>query len=124
MAVTQTIDKAGSVGLGCRVKFFRAAVMFTDPCPRCGKSAIVTGIVHQEETGRFFQPDGIRFRWLPFLLLGRFGMSTVVTLRNRYRACIDCGLVWNELNPGDLLKILEREGIIAVETKKTERELA
>jgi hypothetical protein len=96
--------------------------MFTDPCPRCGKSATVTGIVHLEETGRFFQPDGIRFRWLPHFL-GRFGMSTVVSLRNRYRACIDCGLVWNELNQGDLLRILEREGITAVDIKETEQEL-
>ena len=97
--------------------------MFTDPCPRCGKSGIVTGIVHHEDDARFFQPDGIRFRWLPYLI-GRFGMSRVVSLRNRYRACIDCGLLWNELNPSDLVKLLEREGLADVGSQKTELELA
>src|SRR5262245_26056839 len=39
----------------------RATVMLSEPCPRCGKHATVTGGIYT--TGNFneFQPDGIRW---------------------------------------------------------------
>jgi len=47
-------------------------------------------------------------------LLRRFGRPTDVRMPEPYRACLDCGLVWNNLDPGKrrkLREILAREGI-------------
>jgi hypothetical protein len=57
---------------------------------------------------QYFQPFGTR--WLRHLVW-RFGQTTDVRMPRPYRACLDCGLVWNELSPEKLRKIIEREGI-------------
>ena len=60
---------------------------------------------------QYFQPFGIR--WMGHLLR-RFGQATDVRMPEPYRACLDCGLVWNDLGPDKLSKlreILEREEI-------------
>ncbi len=86
--------------------------MSSKPCPRCGKNAIVTGRGAMCPVDQYFQPIGIR--WMGHLLR-RFGQSTDVRMPEPYRACLDCGLVWNELRPAKLNKlreILEREQLI------------
>jgi hypothetical protein len=48
------------------------------------------------------------------LTFRRFCRATDVRMPEPYRACLDCGLVWNHLHPGrrrKLREILVREGI-------------
>ena len=51
-------------------------------------------------------------------LLRRFGQATDVRMPEPYRACLDCGLVWNNLYSDKLRKILEREGIAVADKEK------
>src|SRR5262249_53218155 len=92
--------------------------MRSEPCPRCGKHATVTGSVHLP-SDKVFQPDGIR---LLHHVLKRLGQPTVVRLLGPYRACLDCGLVWNTLSPGELRMVIEREGI-AIGLREKEPEI-
>lgn len=88
------------------------------PCPRCGKSAIVTGRGAGFLRDQFFQPFGIR--WVGHLLK-RFGQATAVWLPEPYQACADCGLVWNNLVPDKLRGLLDREGItVRINEKESE----
>jgi hypothetical protein len=64
---------------------------------------------------QYFQPAGIH--WIAHLLL-RLGRTTDVRMPEPYRACVDCGLVWNNLRADKLRKILEREGITVEGEKK------
>jgi hypothetical protein len=82
--------------------------MSSKSCPRCGRNAIVTGMGAMLLGDQFFQPFGIR--WLGHLLR-RFGQATAVRLPEPYQACLDCGLVWNNLRPEVLRKLCERERI-------------
>jgi hypothetical protein len=71
-------------------------VMLPNSCPRCGKNAIVNGRGAVVPIDQYFQPFGVH--WVDHLL----------------RACLDCGLVWNHLHPGNrrkLREIVAREGI-------------
>ncbi len=82
--------------------------MLSKLCPRCGKNTTVTGIVGWYRPDQFFQPVGIR--WLEHLVW-RFGQPTAVMLPEPSQACLDCGLVWNNLFPNELRMLLNREGI-------------
>ena len=82
--------------------------MLAEPCPRCGKDATVTGRGAMFPIDQYFQPFGVR--WLGHLVW-RFGRTTDVRMPSPYRACLDCGLAWNNLRPEKLRKIIEREGI-------------
>jgi hypothetical protein len=64
---------------------------------------------------QYFQPFGIH--WLGHLVW-RFGQATEVRMPEPYRACLDCGLVWNNLRPEKLHIILEREGITVGDQEK------
>jgi hypothetical protein len=82
--------------------------MSSELCPRCSENATVNGICPIDQ---FFQPFCIR--WMAHLLQ-RFGRATNVRILEPYRACLNCGLVWNNLRPDKLRKlreILEREEI-------------
>ncbi len=92
--------------------------MVSKPCPRCGKNATVAGLGAGFQRDQFFQPFGIR--WLGHLFR-RFGQATAVRVPEPYQACLDCGLVWNNLVPDELRGLLEREGItIGVKEKDSE----
>jgi hypothetical protein len=80
----------------------------------------VTGDTGMVDNGRpFFQPDGIR--WLE-RFVRRLGLPTLVRMPVRFRAGLDCGLVWNNPNPKEPHRIVERLGI-AIGVKKEEPEL-
>jgi hypothetical protein len=91
--------------------------MLAKPCPRCGRSATVAGKGAGIEIDQYFQPLGIR--WVEHLLM-RFGRKTAIRLPKPYEACLDCGLVWNNLNPDELRALLQRERI-AIGGKETEK---
>ena len=55
-------------------------------------------------------------------LFRRFGQATAVRLPEPYQACLDCGLVWNNLVPNELRGLLEREGI-TIGVKEGESEI-
>ena len=95
--------------------------MLSEPCPRCGKNATVTG--------------GSIIRWVvmrnscPTASAGwstsrrRIFKTTIAKLRDPARGCLDCGLVWaTTLHPGELREIVQREGI-AIGVKKTDPEI-
>ena len=89
--------------------------MLAKPCPRCGKHATVAGRGAMFPIDQYFQPIGIR--WLEHLVR-RFGQTTDVRMPGPYRACLDCGLVWNNFHPQKLRKIVEREGITVGDQEK------
>jgi DNA-directed RNA polymerase subunit RPC12/RpoP len=70
-------------------------------CPRCGSSRIVQGRLTPGDPGPGFDPVDIRlsvlkkFRHVPYV-------------NDTESACIDCGLVWNEISPEDLTKLLSK----------------
>jgi hypothetical protein len=70
---------------------------------------MVTGSVQPLEKPQVFQPDGIR--WLEHFFR-RLGQPTSVRMREPHRACLDCGLVWNNLKPSVLRGVIQREGIV------------
>jgi hypothetical protein len=89
--------------------------MSSKACPRCGKNAIVTGRGAAFPIDQYFQPFGVH--WMGHLLW-RFGQRTDIRMPEPYQACLDCGLVWNNLCPDKLRKIVEREGIIVLDKEK------
>jgi hypothetical protein len=66
---------------------------------------VVTGGV--EERVGFFLPDGIR--WWRRLCALEGPESTAVPTEGRFRACPACGLVWGQLSPADLRRVLDRQ---------------
>src|SRR5262245_33232300 len=86
-----------------------ATVMLSEPCPRCGKIATVTGHIATSGYSVDFQPDGIR---LLEHFRRRLFQTTYVKLDGLARACLECGLVWTTaLSLGNLRSVVEREGI-------------
>jgi hypothetical protein len=75
-------------------------------CPRCGDDSTVTGWGDTDEHA--FQPDGIH--WLKHVLW-HFGQTTHVSLPDRFRACLACGLIWNSLPPDQLRELIGRESV-------------
>ena len=71
------------------------------PCPRCGADTTVVGWSDTSDQHRSFQPDGIH--WLRHLLM-HLGETTQIHLPDRYRACLECGLIWNSLPPEQLAR--------------------
>ena len=75
-------------------------------CPRCNSPASVPGRLELSGTHSgwptYFLPDGLRF----------FTTGKSVSLANgqQFLACLKCGLTWNELDPGELLVLLESKG--------------
>jgi hypothetical protein len=82
-------------------------------CPRCGSPSSVAGRLELSGTDSgwptYFLPDGLRF----------FTARKAVSLVNgqQFLACLKCGLAWNELDPKELLDLLEAKG--TTETKAT-----
>jgi hypothetical protein len=79
--------------------------MLSENCPRCGKDANVIGDMLTTGSYQEFLPQGIR--WLEHFRRRLFH-TTIVRFRGPYRACLDCGLVWSNLDPGELRKVIER----------------
>jgi hypothetical protein len=94
--------------------------MSSEPCPRCGKHPTVAGYIPTWRGDPEFVPDGIR--WLEHFSRRLFQENPVVKLLGPARACLDCGLVWTDLDPGKLRRIIQQEGI-AVGGKKEEPEI-
>ena len=84
-------------------------------CPRCNASASVPGRLDLSGTDSgwptYFRPDGLRV----------FTARKSVSLANgqQFIACLKCGLTWNELDPAELIDLLEKNG-----TKETRAEAA
>ena len=70
-------------------------------CPRCGGTRIAEGHLGVGEHGPGFHPTAIRLSVLP-------GFRFVPYLHDKESACIDCGLVWNEVPPKDLAELLTK----------------
>src|SRR3954452_15390661 len=70
----------------------RATVMSFEPCPRCGKLAIVTGRIPTLRGDPEFVPEGVR--WLENLrrrlFQGNVVVNPVVKLLGPAWACLDC----------------------------------
>ena len=77
-------------------------------CPRCGTDTTVVGWSDTSDQHRSFQPDGIH--WLRHLLM-HLGETTQIHLPDRYRACLECGLIWNSLPPEQLRTVLSGESV-------------
>lgn len=75
-------------------------------CPRCKSAASVPGRLELSGTDSgwptYFLPDGLR------LLSARKSVS--LSNGQQFLACLKCGLTWNELDPAELLELLERKG--------------
>jgi hypothetical protein len=93
--------------------------MSSEPCPRCGKNATVTGSM-LTLGDQLFQPHGIR--WLEHFRRRLFQQNPAARVLGPYRACADCGLVWNDLDPDELRGVIRREGI-AIRVKETDPEI-
>ncbi len=70
-------------------------------CPRCGSTRIAEGHLGTGEHGPGFHPTAIRLSVLP-------GFRYVPYANDTESACIDCGLVWNEIPPADLTDLLSK----------------
>lgn len=69
-------------------------------CLRCGSRKVVRGALG--EAARFYPLRGFIKAWL----------GKPVFLQNTHsHACLDCGLAWNEVDPGELRKNLRAFGI-------------
>jgi hypothetical protein len=82
--------------------------MKIDSCPQCGETRTVAGSTSPSEAQQFFRPflrRNLRF-WLC-----HFNIHTGVHLREPFRACLSCGLVWGRILPEDLQKFMARETI-------------
>lgn len=87
----------------------------TIPCPRCSSPSTVPGRVEVSGSdpapaGTFY-PAGIRF----FTLVQGVDLSH----GGEFLACLRCGLTWNEVAPGELLALMEKNG-----TEQTKAEVA
>jgi Zn-finger nucleic acid-binding protein len=80
----------------------------TDVCPRCAAHKIVDGDIYGEDRATKFWPNGLRHlqftgRLVP--LRGKFGSSV--------HACTACGLLWSEVDAGELLHLMRNTGTAA-----------
>lgn len=68
-----------------------------EPCPKCGSSNVTLGRLLPVWKGRsvMFKPNDTHFFILRFL-------GGVVLSSHRSFACLDCGLVWDHLQPDEL----------------------
>jgi hypothetical protein len=78
------------------------------PCPQCGDDSTVAGWADEPDLAHFFRPDGIH--WLRHLLR-HFGQNTHVSLPDRFRACLTCGLIWNSRDAEQLRELVGRESV-------------
>ena len=86
-------------------------------CPVCGSSALVEGrlLADGSEDGhaeKFF-PSGIRL-----LTLQR---SVRLVGRQSFRACTQCGHVWNTLDATDLRELIDSKGTDELRKRLSER---
>jgi hypothetical protein len=86
----------------------REVIMDRAPCPQCGDDSTVAGWADKPDHAHFFQPDGIH--WLRHLLR-HFGQNNHVSLPDRLRACLTCGLIWNSLDAEQLRELVGRESV-------------
>jgi hypothetical protein len=77
----------------------------TPPCPRCDTRQVTRG--HFMRGAVYFRPAGLRFwtRHSPFLPLGAVGLR-----REQAFGCVACGLVWTEVAPAALQRLLTEAG--------------
>lgn len=82
------------------------AFPLTNQCPTCNSSALVEGhvIASGSEGGssvKFF-PNGLKF-WT-------IRRSVTLLSRENFRACTECGHVWNTLDAAGLRELIEAAG--------------
>lgn len=68
-------------------------------CARCSSLEVVAG---QLEAGRFYP---MRSLWRSLLA------KPISLLQAHTHACLTCGLVWNEMNPDELIENARRYGL-------------
>ena len=82
--------------------------MTTPVCPRCDGERLLKGTCGaRQQIGYGFAPDEVRhgwFDWNPLIVPPVESGSTSVT------ACADCGLVWFDISPRALGKLIDRNG--------------
>ena len=76
-------------------------------CPECGSKRVATGAIAAGRGGVWFEPEGLRF--LPELAAM---FTRVFRIHGTSRACIDCGLLWNRLDPLELRERLREGGTV------------
>jgi hypothetical protein len=74
-----------------------------DPCPKCGSRNVKGGEFWPGGDGLsvVFRPEGTRFFTLSLA-------GGVVLSSDSSFACMDCGLVWGQLHPGELKEFISR----------------
>jgi hypothetical protein len=76
-------------------------------CPQCKGNRTVSGNylgqTDQIGIGQVFRPDGLKFSAM-------FG--TDLPISKRFRACADCGLLWQIIDPSKLTRIMEKKGTV------------
>ena len=81
-----------------------AAEQRDEPCPKCGSSNVTPGRLLPAARGAsvMFRPEGTRFSILRFL------GGVILSSESSY-ACLDCGLVWDYLQPNELKDIISED---------------
>jgi hypothetical protein len=88
------------------------AMQFTPrtPCPRCGGSRVVGGIVCGKQNpglATLFVPWGLKLPWLRW-------RSPRVPFMSVVRVCSECGLLWSEVDLGSLRRTIMSWGTPAL----------
>jgi hypothetical protein len=72
-----------------------------EKCPRCNGSEIAAGEAFPSEGHmRAFYPSGMK--WWKLL------SSVSAKFKDAHYACLKCGLVWNEIDPAELVEVLNK----------------
>ena len=76
-------------------------------CPRCHAGPVVDGVCENSWRVSFFGRGADRFSPRD---LKAITFQNGLALRTTFRACVGCGLVWNEVAPQDLRRFAARHG--------------
>jgi len=85
----------------CHKDLSAAPTVQPSECPQCGSKQVVTGNMYGGRGNVVFAPEGLR-TWRPF--------SAGVGYKPSFQACLDCGLFWGELSPGELKAYIRKYG--------------
>lgn len=80
-------------------------------CPKCQSSRVAVGHLHGDmvASDAVFRPDGLR----SFTFTMQGGVSPQTT----FQACLDCGLLWGQVEKSDLREFIEKHCTKAAKEK-------